>query len=455
MSAPTLTSSYAAGDDGDRAAETVLARELRAAVADRLAEASRLAERVTGAPMTHAERTDAVHRLVMEALDGHANASLSAGRSLLTPQVEARIGQAIRDRFLGLGGLERHINDPSVEDIRGNGCDQITIRRADGSRVQVEPVADSDEDLIDLLRMVAARSGNEERRFDRGNPMVSVVLADGSRLFAVMSVSSRPLFAIRRHRFRRTTLAELAGLGLMDQALVELFAAAVRARLNFMVAGPAGVGKTTFVRALASEIPSWERIVTVEDVAELRLDEDPAHPDAAALQAREANLEGEGAISLGQLIRGALRMSPDRVIVGEVRGGEELLAALNAMSMGTDGSMATIHASSSRGVFGKLIAYAAQSAEKLDAAATNAMVGDALDLVVHIGYTRDGQRVVTSVREVTGCDGGQVTSNELFRPGADRRAVPGSPPSGELLDRLIDAGLDPAWLHACGGGWTR
>ena len=454
MSAPTLVHARAGGDDDAHAAEAALVRRLRDTVGERLAEANRVAERVTGAPLSALERAATVDRLVAETLDEHANASLAAAMPLLAPQVESRIGQAVRDRLLGLGGLEPLLNNPNIEDIKANGCDNVHVTYADGTRAQVPAFCDSDDDLIALIRMVAARSGNEERRFDRGSPMVSCMLPDGSRLFATMAVSPRPTLTIRRHRYTRVTLPELAAMGLFCQAQAEFLAAAVRARLNIMIAGAMGVGKTTLLRGLTSAIPAWERIITVEDIAELRLQDDPGHPDTIALQAREANLEGEGEVSLDALIRAAMRMTPDRVIVGEIRGGRELLAAMNAMSLGTDGSMTTIHAASSKGVFGKLVNFAAQSTERLDAPATHAMAADALDLVVHLGRDHDRARVLTSVREVVGFDGTQVVTNELYRPGPDRRAVPGAPPSEELLDRLIEAGLDPSWNHQH-GGWTR
>ncbi len=454
MTATTMLGAATGDADQARAVEAALVRGLRDSVAERLAEANRLAERLTGAPLTEAERAGTVARLVAEVLDEHANTSLAAGSPLLAPHAEARIGQAVRDRLLGLGGLEPLLHDRNIEDILVNGYDKVHVRYADGTRAPLPAFCDSDEDLIALIRMIAARSGNEERRFDRGSPMVSCMLPDGSRLFATMAVSAWPTLAIRRHRYTRVSLPELAAMGLLTDAQVEFFTAAVRARLNIMIAGAMRVGKTTFLRGLSSAIPAWERIITVEDIAELRLEDDPAHPDTVPLQAREANLEGEGEVSLDALIRAAMRMSPDRVIVGEIRGGQELLAAMNAMSLGTDGSIATIHASSSKGVFGKLVNFAAQSAERLDAPATHAMAADALDLVVHVGFSRERTRVVTSVREVVGFDGTQIMSNELYRPGPDRRAVPGAPPSEELLDRLVEAGLDPSWIQQH-GGWTR
>ena len=203
------------------------------------------------------------------------------------------------------------------------------------------------------------------------------------------------------------------------------------------------MGKTTLLIALASEIEPWERLVTIEDAFELGLGDDAAaHPDVLAWQAREANTEGEGAISQAELVRAALRASPDRVIVGEIRG-PEVVSVCNVMSQGNDGSMATIHASSARGVFAKMAAYAAQGPERLSMEATNLLVASAVDLVVHLDWSVDGRRVVSGIREVVDAEGRQVISNEVFAPGPDRRARPAAPARADTLERLRGAGWDP------------
>jgi pilus assembly protein CpaF len=274
-----------------------------------------------------------------------------------------------------------------------------------------------------------------------------------------MSVTKRPALSIRRHGYVKVTLTDLEQLGTVNLVLRELLTAAVLARLNVLIAGRTGAGKTTLLRALASAIDPQERIVTIEDTYELALDADKAvHPDVVPLQSREANVEGEGAIDMSLLFRSGLRMSPDRVIVGEIRG-HEVIPMLNAMSQGNDGSLGTIHASSSVGAFNKLVLYAAQAPERLAPATTNLLVAEAVHLVVHLGFTgRGGGRALTSVREVVGADGLTVASNEVFRPGGDGRAVPGSPPSTALLSALAASGFDPGLLDdartAPGGGWT-
>lgn len=450
--------------DGD--GELAVIRRIRRDVAERLTRATRAHETATGASMPAEELTATTRRLIAEALDGHAATEMHAGRPPLRPEVESRVARAVADALLGAAGLQPLLGDERVEEVNADGCDQVFVRYTDGTRAQVAPIADSDTEMVELIRRLAADAGRadaggegaEERRWDRASPVLNLQLPDGSRLHAIMSVTRRPALSIRRHGYVKVTLADLEQLGTVNEVLRELFAAAVRARLNVLIAGRTSAGKTTLLRALASAIPPDERIVTIEDTYELALDADKTvHPDVVALQSREANVEGEGAIDMSMLFRSGLRMSPDRVIVGEIRG-HEVIPMLNAMSQGNDGSFGTIHASSSAGAFNKLMLYAAQAPERLDPATTNLLVAEAVHLVIHLGFTGEGRRAVTSVREVVGADGLTVASNEIFRPAADGRAVPGSPPSTALLDTLTAGGFDPRLLDdACaapGGGWA-
>ena len=212
-----------------------------------------------------------------------------------------------------------------------------------------------------------------------------------------------------------------------------------------MLVGLQGAGKTTMLRALASEIPPSERIVTIESEMELGLERfEDLHPDCVALEAREANVEGVGEVTAADLVRMSLRMNPDRVIVGEVRG-DEVIPMLNAMSQGNDGSMCTVHADSSATVFNKMALYAMQSPERLPLEATCQLAAAAVDLVVFIAKSRHG-RWVSSVRQVVGVEGSQVITNELFRPGPDGRAVPGVPIPHDLGEELAAHGWDQS-LH--------
>ena len=205
---------------------------------------------------------------------------------------------------------------------------------------------------------------------------------------------------------------------------------------------------------LLAEIDPAERLVVIEDALELQLERDAdRHPNVVELEAREANIEGAGEITMRDLARHALRMAPDRVIVGEVRGGE-VLEMLLAMSQGNDGSMCTLHADSSAAALTKIATYALMAPERMPIEATNLLVAQSVDLVVHLARRTDGSRVVSSVREVTGADGRLVTSNEVFAPGADGQARLAHSFSERTWDRLVANGLDPAVLGRAGGPWA-
>ncbi len=447
------------------ATEIPVVRRIRREVAERLTRATRAHEGTTGAVMSAAEQQTVTRGLITETLDAYATEEMRAGRPPLRPDAESRVGRAVSDMLLGAGGLQPLLNNERIEDIHANGCDQVFVRYTDGTKVQVAPIAETDAEMVDLIRRLGADAGRaevggegaEERRWDRAAPILKLQLPDGSRLHAVMAVTPRPSLSIRRHHYIKVTLTDLQQLRTLNPVLLELLAAAVRARLNILVAGRTGAGKTTLVRALAAQIEPQERIVTIEDTYELALNADRAlHPDVVPMQSREANVEGEGAVDMSELFRSGLRMSPDRVIVGEIRG-HEVIPMLNAMSQGNDGSLGTIHASSSAGVFKKLALYSAQSPERLEPATTNLLVAESVHLVVHLGYSETGRRVVTSVREVVDADGLSVASNEVFRPGPAGRAFPAAPPSNRLLTTLAQAGFDPRLLDeartAPGGGW--
>ena len=427
---------------------------LRAEVLAALSERTRARQAAGQAPLAVADEQALGRQLIAEALERHARQALSAGDSVMGEADEDRLARAAFDALFRLNRLQRLLDDPGIENINANGCDVVWVRYADGRREQVEPIASSDVELEEMLRTAAARVGIGERRFDRGSPRISLQLPDGSRLFALMAVAARPCVSIRRHRYLKVTLDDLIGTGTLDVALRELLRALMAARKSCIICGGTGAGKTTLLRAMAADISPSERLITIEDSLELGLDRYPdLHPDCIALEAREVNLEGQGGISLAELVRWALRMSPDRVIVGEARG-EEVLALLNAMSQGTDGSMATLHASSSRGAFSKLATYAIQAPERLPLEATNLLVANAVHFVIHLA--RDGERrVVSSIREVTGAEGPMVTSNEVFRPDHAGRAVPGAPLRNDTLDQLVAVGFDPGLLERPEGWWER
>ncbi|MEU7474338.1 ATPase, T2SS/T4P/T4SS family [Lentzea sp. NPDC042327] len=398
------------------------------------------AERPPLGPLQRRQLAEAVLRDSAESI---AQKRLQAGLELFDADVERRAVDEVLAELFGAGRLDPLLADTSIENINVNGAERVFVKRADGTRDVLPPIVDSDEDLVHLIRTLAARSGIEERRFDNASPIVNFALPSGERVSAVMTVTARPSVSIRRHRLQRVNLGELRSNGTISPELESFLTAVVKARKNVLVTGGTSIGKTTLLRALASAIPAHERLITIEDVFELGLDQDPAHADVVALQAREPNLEGVGAVTLSDLVWQSLRMQPDRVIVGEVRG-PEVIPLTNAMSMGNDGSMGTLHASSSAGAFTKLGAYAVQGPERLTLEATNLLVASALHFVVHLELSPDRRhRVVSSVREVVDADGRQIISNEVWRPGPDLRAVPAAPLRSRTLDELIAAGYDP------------
>jgi pilus assembly protein CpaF len=437
-----------------------LVREFRREVADELTERLRADELAERPRMSPADQRQLGRQLINRRLERHAKQQLEQGREPLTFEDETALAQAIHDALFGLGALQRLLDDESIENIDANGCADVWVTRADGTKHRAPPIADSDDELIDTLRTTAARVGLTERRFDTGSPSLNLQLPDGSRLFAVMAVTSKPCVAIRRHRFPKVFLDDLVGLGSIDVALREFLSAAVRARKNFIICGGVDAGKTTLLRALLNEVGPDERIVTIEDNLELGVDRYPdLHPDVVALEGREENVEGEGEIDLATLVRWGLRMNPDRVIVGEVRG-HEVIPMLNAMSQGNDGSMCTVHANSSLSAFSKLAMYAVQAPERLNLEATNLMVANAINFVVYIAMSPGSEgeggvrRYVSSVREVVGAEGPLVVSNEIFVPGYDKRAIPGSPLRDSTQGELAEVGFDASVLLRPDGWWN-
>jgi len=436
---------------------------LRSQVANEL---SREGHQVKNLP----DRRELARKLAIEQLQKLAEERVIAGERPLGAMEERELAKQVLDALFGLGRLQTLVDNPEIENIDVNGCDRVWVTFADGTKMLSQPITASDDELVEILRSAAARFGISERRFDTAHPDLDLRLPDGSRLSALMSVSSRPLVSIRRHRYLDLALEDLVRLGTVDNAVADLLAAAVRARKNIVIAGAMNSGKTTLVRALASEIAAHERVVTIEQAFELALDEmADRHPDLVALEAREANAEGEGAITMAKLVRRALRMNADRVIVGEVLG-DEVLPMLNAMSQGRSGSMCTIHADSSEGVFRRIASYAIQAPERLPLEATNLLIAGALHFVVFIDLveqpsdngqneprvsrprTQDAEevfarpprkRLVTSVREIVDAEGMQVISNEIFRATGDGRTSSVAPLRSRTLEELRRHGYHP------------
>jgi pilus assembly protein CpaF len=409
-------------------ADSTLVRRLTRDVADRLSEHTT----ANGQRMAIDDERSYAHMLINAALEHEARARLRSGLDPLTVDTEQALGRAVHDRLFGLGRMQRFLDDPDISDVAINGCDRVFVTYRDGRRERAAPVADSDAELIELVRLAAARMGRTERRFDPADPELNMQLPDGSRLHAIRDISGRPCVSIRRHNFTLSFLPELVARRMLTNELADLLTSMVRARKNIVVCGATGAGKTTLLRALINEIPPVERLVTIEDSLELSIGTfDDLHPDVVALEARQPNIEGHGGITLEHLVRMGLRMNPDRVLVGEVRG-PELVPMLLAMTQGRDGSMCTMHAASARHVFDRALMYGLLPPYELPVEASAHLFASAVDFVVFVGDQRSTtdaarRRSVHTLLEVVSADGATIAANEVCSADADgvARLAPG------------------------------
>ena len=359
-------------------------------------------------------------RAVRELVDGEA--------ALLAPDTRDELARRIAERSFGFGPLEPLLADPEVDEVVVNGAGErgrVWVER----RGRMEPTDvgfAAEADLRHVIERILAPLG---RRVDEAEPLADARLPDGSRINVVLPplAVDGPALTIRRFRPRGFAPADLVACGTWTEGLHDLLEAAVHERLGILVSGGTGSGKTTTLNALSAFIPAGERVVTIEDTAELRLQQ----PHVVRLEARPANVEGRGEIPVRRLVRNALRMRPDRIVVGEVRGGEAL-DMLQAMSSGHDGSLSTVHAGSPEEALRRVETLALMAGVDLPHSAVREQVAGAIDLVVHQARLSDGTRRVVSVGEVVRVAGGPAT-RELyaFRAGRSRWRVP-SP----LLTRL-------------------
>ena len=423
---------------------------LHQAVAERLTERLRAVDGNGG--LGPGDERALTRSLIAEELERMAEEAYREGHNPPDTQMEAELAEAVFDRLHGLGRLQPYIDDPELANIHVNGFDNVWLVYRDGTKVAGEPVADSDRELVEVIAAAARRLGRSEKRWDQVSWELNLQLPGGERLHAVMGLTGRPAVTIRRHDFSIHRLKHLVDLGVIDGGLSAFLEAAVKAKLNLIVAGGTNTGKTTMLRCLLNEIPPQERVVTVEDNLEIGLDRFfDLHPDQVMWERRGANIEGRGEATLADCVKATLRQNPDRVIVGEIRGAE-VVDMLRAMSQGNDGSMSTIHADSSKGAIVRLGMYTAEAG--LDEETSNKWIANAVDLIVHLGWV-DGARRVTSVREVLEAEARQIATNEIYRPTADGRAVPSPGPTirNDTLARLVDGGFDPALLANPNGWW--
>jgi Flp pilus assembly CpaF family ATPase len=414
----------------------------------------------------HAEQGE-VMQLIRQATRAWSRRQLRDGTAVPTDADLEAVAQAVYDQRYALGPLSAFLRDPEIENVDVNGCDRVWITYRTGERVVAAPIAADDDTLTDMIRSWATRGGQTSRDFSAASPLVNVALGSGARLTATMSVTPRPCLSLRRHGQLDITLHGLIKLGTIDEVTAAFLAAAVRCRCNIIVTGGVNAGKTTLLRALASEIPPSERIATLESEYELYLHDQEIHPDVIAFEAREANSEGAGSVSLHDLIAHALRHNPQRILVGEVRR-SEILPMLEAMNSGQEGSMCTLHANSPAEAFDRILILALRGGLALAERAIHILVGMAVDLVVHVRKRYDGRRTVRFVSEILEVmppgDTERPSVNRLFLPeGPGGRAMAAHSASPGMLARLDAAGFSARLLDRYGtadqgdlpGGWSR
>ncbi len=407
-----------------RDALTVVRRELR----------DQLRQRVDARGLAAAPPTERRLRVREEAM-----AVLRERGAILPARDLARVVNEVSDDVVGFGPIEFLLKDPSVTEVMVNGPDDVFVEREGRIERVPDRLFEGEEPVLHLIERIVGPLG---LRVDQASPWVDARLPDGSRVHAIVPPLSLrgPVLTIRRFSQVAIEARDLLSSGSVGPRALRFLAACVRGRANTVISGGAGSGKTTLLGVLSGFIPDEERLITIEDAAELRL----AKPHVVSLEARPANVEGRGEITVRHLVRNALRMRPDRIIVGEVRGGEAL-DMLQAMNTGHEGSLSTAHANSSRHLLWRLETMAMMSDVDLPAAHIRSQVAAAIDVIVQLARLRDGRRVVWEVAVVEGTRRGEPVVEPVFRfrprdGGAGRFSASGMIPA--LLDVLQQRGQD-------------
>lgn len=356
-------------------------------------------------------------------------------RDLLSRSERDQLIDELVDETIGLGPLEPLIKDPTISDILINGPDTIYVER----RGKLERAKATFRDLDHLIEVIQRIVGRVGRRIDESSPMVDARLPDGSRLNAVVRplALQGALVSIRRFSHRPLTVADLLRQRSAGREMLAFLAACVEAGLNIIISGGTGAGKTTLLNALSKFIPPGERIVTIEDAAELQLQQ----PHVAKMETRPPNLDGKGEVTTCDLLRNALRMRPDRIVIGECRG-REAFDMLQAMNTGHDGGLTTVHANAAREALSRLVLLAGMAAPELPTSILQQQIASAIDLIVQVSRLPCGSRKITQIAEITGRHGDSINLHDIFvwrQEGVDD--------GGQATGSFVSCGIVPNCLE--------
>ena len=396
-----------------------------------------------GSRLFEATTEEQMQSLVMAEI----GALMDATGSVLTPQERQVLVQDIARDVMGLGPIEQFLNDPTVSEVMVNGSDNIYVERA--GLVERTNVRFASEDH--LRRVIERIVSSVGRRIDESSPMVDARLADGSRVNVIVPPLSLDgsILTIRKFAKDPFTVGDLIGMGTFTEPVASLLAATVEGGLNILVSGGTGTGKTTLLNVLSSFVPHEDRIVTIEDAVELQLHQD----HVIRLEARPINIEGNGEITIRDLVRNSLRMRPDRIIIGEVRGAEAL-DMLQAMNTGHDGSLTTVHANAPRDALARLETMVLMAGFELPTRAIREQIASALNLIVQIERARDGSRRITHLTEVVGMEGEIITLQDIYRYDYKEMALLPTGVRPEFVDKMSQRDVTiPDGLFA--GAWPR
>jgi pilus assembly protein CpaF len=367
-------------------------------------------------------------RHVVELLIGEMNIEMNES-------TRALIVESVEDEMLGLGPIQQYLRDPDVSDILVNGAKEVYIERY-GKLEKTETIFRDDQHVLQIIERIVSQIG---RHIDESSPMVDARLQDGSRVNAIIPplAIDGPTLSIRRFGIRTIEMKDLLQFGTLTEQMAELLQGIVRARINILISGGTGSGKTTLLNAMSAFIPHDERIITIEDSAELQM----LQPHVVRLETRPPNIEGRGTVTQRDLVRNALRMRPDRIILGEVRG-DEAMDMMQAMNTGHDGSLTTLHANSTRDALTRLETLVLLAGHQIPDKAIREHVASALEVLVHVSRLSDGSRRVTNISEIVGMEGEVITTQDIFafqKLGVDEE--------GKVIGRHIALGVRPHFIE--------